>query len=156
MPTTRRSRTISAPPDRVWELIEDPHHMPRWWPGVKRMEDVQDERWTQVYTTKKGRAVRLDFRLLASQPPGPEGDPPGARSWEPELYGTPFERVLCEAITEMKVEPAQDGSRVTIAQIQKLRGYSRTGGFLLRRATRTRLDEALDGLEQACGRGAGD
>jgi hypothetical protein len=154
MPTTRRSRTISAPPDRVWELIEDPHHMPRWWPGVKRMEDVQSERWTQVYTTKKGRSVRLDFRLVESEPPGPAGEPPGRRSWEQELYGTPFERVLSEAITEMEVQPAGQDSKVTITQIQKLRGYSRTGGFLLRRATRTRLDEALDGLEQACGLGA--
>jgi len=149
MPTTRRSRTIPAPPDRIWELIEDPHHMPRWWPGVKRMEDVQDDRWTQVFTTKKGRAVRLDFRLLDSQPPGPGGEPAGSRRWEQELLGTPFERVLTSAVTEMTVEAAEQGSRVTITQIQKLRGYSRTGGFLLRRATRTRLDEALDGLSQA-------
>ena len=125
--------------------------MPRWWPGVKRMEDVQEDRWTQVFTTKKGRAVRLDFRLVSSQPPGPGGDPAGSRRWEQELFGTPFERVLSEAITEMTVEGAAQGSRVTIAQIQKLRGYSRTGGFLLRRATRSRLDEALDGLEEAVG-----
>jgi hypothetical protein len=117
------------------------------------MEDVQSDRWTQVYTTKKGRSVRLDFRLVASDPPGPAGEPPGRRSWEQELYGTPFERVLSEAITEMQIEPAGQDSKVTITQIQKLRGYSRTGGFLLRRATRTRLDEALDGLEQACGAG---
>jgi uncharacterized protein YndB with AHSA1/START domain len=148
MPTTRRSRTIAAPPDRLWELVEDPHHMPRWWPGVRRMEDVQADRWTQVFTTKKGRPVRLDFRLLSSEPPGTDGDPSGRRSWEQELYGTPFERVLSEAITEIAVEPAGGDSKVTITQIQKLRGYSRTGGFLLRRATRTRLDEALDGLEQ--------
>jgi hypothetical protein len=31
---------------------------------------------------------------------------------------------------------------------QKLHGYSRTGGFLLRRATRSRVDEALGGLER--------
>ena len=35
---------------------------------------------------------------------------------------------------------------MTITQQQKLRGYSRTGGFMLRRATRSKLDEALDGL----------
>ena len=151
MPTTRRSRTIPAPPDRVWKLVEDPDHMPRWWPGVTRMEDVQDDRWTQVFTTKKGRPVRLDFRLLASEPPGPDGDPPAVRRWEQELFGTPFERVLSEAITEMTVEAAEHGSRVTITQIHKLRGYSRTGGFLLRRATKTRLDEALQGLAQALG-----
>jgi uncharacterized protein YndB with AHSA1/START domain len=146
MATARRARTIAVAPQRVWEVIEDPHHMPRWWPGVTRMEGVEDDRWTQVFTTKKGRAVRADFHLLDS-------DPPWRRRWEQELAGTPFERVLSEAITELTVEAAQEGSRVTIAQIQKLRGYSRTGGFLLRRATRTRLDEALDGLEQACGPG---
>ena len=36
--------------------------------------------------------------------------------------------------------------QVTIAQLQKLRGYSRTGALMLRRATNKRLDEALDGL----------
>jgi hypothetical protein len=35
-----------------------------------------------------------------------------------------------------------------VALTQRLRGYSRTGGFLLRRASRAKLDEALDGLEQ--------
>jgi uncharacterized protein YndB with AHSA1/START domain len=158
MPTTRRSRTIAAPPDRVWEVVEDPHHMPRWWPGVKRMEDVQSDRFTQVFQTKKGRSVRLDFRLVSSDPPGSGGNPAGRRVWEQELYGTPFERVLSEAVTELTVEgtgtPGPDGrvqSKVTIAQHQKLRGYSRTGGFLLRRATRGKLDEALDGLRTVCG-----
>ena len=42
---------------------------------------------------------------------------------------------------------------MTIAQQQKLRGYSRTGGFLLRRATRSKLDEALDGLERIAAAG---
>jgi hypothetical protein len=122
------------------------------------MEDVQEDRFTQVFQTKKGRSVRLDFRLVSSDPPGPGGDPAGRRVWEQELYGTPFERVLSEAITELIVEPAcgPDGragsaSKVTIAQHQKLRGYSRTGGFLLRRATRSKLEEALTGLQEACG-----
>ncbi len=137
---------MSASPEEVWELIADPHHMPRWWPGVKRMEDVSDDHWTQVFTTKKGRPVRVDYHLLQSDPPGPGGDPPGVRSWEQEIEGTPFERVLAESITELVVEPGEGGVLVTLSQRQKLRGYSRTGGFLLRRATKDRLDEALDGL----------
>jgi uncharacterized protein YndB with AHSA1/START domain len=140
VPTTRRERRIDADPGRVWELVEDPHHMPRWWPGVERMEGVEDDRFTQVFYTKKGRPVRMDFRVLASEPPS-------RRVWEQELVGTPFERVLSQAITEIQVEPAAEGGTlVTIALTQKLRGYSRTGGFMLRRATRRRLDEALDGL----------
>jgi carbon monoxide dehydrogenase subunit G len=144
MAATRRSRNIEATPERVWEVIQDPHHMPRWWPGVTRMEDVQDDRFTQVFTTKKGRPVRVDFHVLAS-------DSPARRCWEQEVVGTPFERVLNESITELFLEPDGPGTRVTIEQRQKLRGYSRTGGFMLRRATRKRLDEALDGLERICG-----
>jgi hypothetical protein len=108
------------------------------------MEGVQDDRWTQVFTTKKGRPVRVDFHLLDS-------DPPWQRSWEQEIAGSPFERVLNESITEVRLEPADEGTRVTISQSQKLRGYSRTGGFMLRRATSKKLDEALDGLERICG-----
>jgi Polyketide cyclase / dehydrase and lipid transport len=148
VPVVRRSRTLAAPPDRVWEVVSDPYHMPRWWPDVTRMEAVEPERFTQVYTTRKGRAVRMDFRLLTSEPPGPGGDPPGRRVWEQELAGSPFERVLGEAITEIVLEPADGRTRVTIGLSQKLRGYSRTGGFMLRRATRGRLDQALRGLEQ--------
>jgi carbon monoxide dehydrogenase subunit G len=146
----RRTRMLRADPEAVWAVVSDPHHFPRWWPGVVRVEGVGDQRFTHVYTTKKGRAVRIDFRLLASEPP--DGGSPGHRSWAQEIAGTPFERVLREAVTEIQVAHADTGgTRVTIAQRQKLRGYSRTGGWLLRRATRTRLDEALAGLERICG-----
>jgi uncharacterized protein YndB with AHSA1/START domain len=148
MPTSRRSRTIATAPERVWEVIADPHHLPRWWPAVKRMESVEPDRWTEVLTTRKGRPVRMDFELISSEPPGAGADPPGRRVFKQEIDGTPFERVLGEAITEIVLEPAAAGTRVTIALSQKLRGYSRTGGFLLRRATRAKLDEALQELER--------
>jgi|SRR5450755_4036913 uncharacterized protein YndB with AHSA1/START domain len=146
MAAARRTRTFAAPAQSVWEIVEDPHHLPRWWPGVARIEDVQQDRWTQVFKTKKGRPVRADFRLLQS-------DPPWLRAWEQEVVGTPFERVLNESITEIRLAPVEGGTQVTIAQQQKLRGYSRTGGFLLRRATAAKLDEALDGLQRICGHG---
>ena len=118
--------------------------MPRWWPGVERMESVSEDRFTQVFTTKKGRPVRLDFQVLVSEPPW-------RRCWSQEIDGTPFERVLTESITEIVLEPEPPGTVVTIAQRQKLRGYSKTGGFMLRRATNTRLDGALEGLDRICG-----
>jgi uncharacterized protein YndB with AHSA1/START domain len=144
MPSARRTRTLAAPPQAVWEVIEDPHHLPRWWPGVARVEGVEPDRWTQVFTTKKGRPVRADFRVL-------ESHPPSLRSWQQEVTGTPFERVLNESIIEVGLEPGDGGTRVTIAHHQKLRGYSRTGGILLRRATAQKLSEALDGLQRICG-----
>ena len=115
------------------------------------MEAVQEDRWTQVFTTKRGRPVRADFHLLESEPLGSYGDAVGRRAWEQEIPGTPFERVLSESVTEILVEPDEAGTRVTIEQRQKLKGYSRTGGFLLRRATRSKLDEALEGLERILG-----
>jgi uncharacterized protein YndB with AHSA1/START domain len=142
--TARRTRVLRTSPQQVWELIADPHHMPRWWPGVARMEGVQGDRFTQVVKTKRGRPVRIDFHVI-------ESDPPWTRSWQQEIAGTPFQRVLNESIVEVRLQPVQDGTEITIGQRQKLRGYSRTGGFLLRRATRSKLDEALDGLERICG-----
>jgi uncharacterized protein YndB with AHSA1/START domain len=144
MATAHRSRTLPASQQQIWELVADPHHMPRWWPGVTRMEGVEEDRFTQVFKTKKGRPVRIDFRVL-------ESEAPWSRTWEQEIAGTPFERVLNESIIAVSLQPVDGGTEVTITQQQKLRGYSRTGGFMLRRATRSKLDEALEGLAQICG-----
>jgi uncharacterized protein YndB with AHSA1/START domain len=144
MPGTQSRRTLPASQHDLWEIISDPHHMPRWWPGVDRMEGVEEDRFTQVLKTKRGRPVRADFHVVRSEPPW-------TRSWAQEVAGTPFERVLSESVVEVLLEPATSGTEVTIAQQQKLRGYSRTGGFLLRRATTSKLDEALDGLAQLVG-----
>jgi len=57
------------------------------------------------------------------------------RSWAQEVAGTPFERVLNESVIEVELKPAGGATEVTLAHHQKLRGYSRTGGFMLRRAT---------------------
>ena len=141
MPRSRRSAIVPAPPERVWEVLADPHHMPRWWPELARMEGVEESRFTQVFHTKKGRPVRVDFDVVRS-------DPPRARAWEQELAGTPFERFLHESRIEAVLEPADGGTRVTLEHRQRLRGTSKTGGFLLRRATNRKLDAALEGLRE--------
>jgi uncharacterized protein YndB with AHSA1/START domain len=143
VPRTARTRTLRARPDAVWEVVGDPHHFPRWWPRVERVEAVDAGRWTKVFMTRKGRPVRADFELVESRPPT-------LRAWRQEVENSPFERVLGDAITEVRIEPAGEGSSVTIEQRQKLRGLARLGRFLVRRATRRVLDEALDGLERAC------
>lgn len=124
-------------------MIADPHQLPRWWPGVQRVEAVQDERWTQFYVTKRGRPVRFDFQRLAA-------DPPWRLLWEQEIAGTPLQRVLEQSLTEIVLEPDVAGTRVTIAQQQKLKGYSRTGRLLMRHGTAAKLREALDGLARIC------
>lgn len=145
-----RTRLLAAPLAEVWKVVEDPYQMPRWWPGVERMEGVDEERFTQVFKSRRRRTVRADYRLLSSEAPGGEYTS-GHRAWTQEVVGTPFESVLHESITEVVVEPADASTRVTIAQRQRLRGYSRTGALAMRSATAKRLDEALDGLERLFG-----
>ncbi len=141
MAVARRSRAFRAPPTDIWEVIADPNHLPRWWPGVARVEGVAADRFTQVLMTKRGRPVRADFRIVQS-------DPPYGLAWMQEVEGTPFQRVLSESVIAIGLSLNADGTTVTVEQRQKLRGYSRTGGLLLRRATGAKLDEALDGLER--------
>jgi uncharacterized protein YndB with AHSA1/START domain len=139
MPRVSRSRVVDAPPERLWEVVGDAHHLPRWWPGVRRVEGVETDRFTEVIYTRKGHPVRVDFRIAHTEPPR-------RQVWEQELAGTPFERVLSQSVIEVAIEPSGEGSEVTLSQRQQLRGSSRTGGWMLRRATRRKLDEALEGL----------
>jgi carbon monoxide dehydrogenase subunit G len=141
----RRSRVVSAPPDDVWATIGDPYHLPRWWPRVERVELVQGDGFTQLLRTDKGRAIRADFRVVQSRRPE-------LRRWRQEVAGTPFEGILAWSETEIRLEPAGEGStRVTLEQDQKLRGMARFGGFMARRASRRMLGEALEGLESLHG-----
>jgi carbon monoxide dehydrogenase subunit G len=140
MPTARRSRTVAAPPERVWGTVGDPYHLPRWWPRVQRVEGVTDEHFTEVLGTDDGRSLRADFRVVASREPE-------RRAWEQELAGTPFERLFTAASTEVSLAPEAAGTRVTLVVRQQLRGSARLGGFMVRRATRRVLDQALEALE---------
>jgi uncharacterized protein YndB with AHSA1/START domain len=146
VPTTRRSRTIPAPARDIWELIGDPHHLPRWWPRVARVEAVEREAFTQVLTSRRGRQVRADFRVVAY-------DEQALRlCWSQQVQDTPFARLLSEAETELLLEPEGRGTKVTIELRQKLHGlFPNLGASRVRRAARATLEEALDGLERIVG-----
>jgi uncharacterized protein YndB with AHSA1/START domain len=145
VPTIRRSRTIGATPEQVWRTVCDPHHLPRWWPRVQRVEAVDRERFTQVLANDKGRSVRADFRVL-------ESTAPEVRRFRQELEGSPFERLLRAAETTIRLAPeGAGGTRVTLEIRQRLRGVGALGGFVVRRATRRLADEALEGLARLHG-----
>lgn len=148
--SVKRTRVLSAPIDEVWKVVEDAYQMPRWWPRVDRVEGVEADRFTQVYVSKRRHTVRSDFRVLASEPPDAQY-PTAHRTWTQEIAGTPFERVLQESITEVLLEPVPEGTRVTVAQRQKLKGYTRVGALSMRGATAKALDQALAGLEAIVG-----
>ncbi len=153
MPTARRTRTIAAPAQELWQTISDPHHLPRWWPRVSRVEDVTDDEFTEVLSTKSGKFVRADFTLA-------ESDEHARRlRWEQRLEGSPFARLLKSAETEVWLESAageateaQGTTTVTIELRQALNGFfPRFGGYMVRKAAASTIEEALDGLERIGG-----
>jgi uncharacterized protein YndB with AHSA1/START domain len=145
MPTVSRARTVAAAPQEVWEVLSDPYHLPRWWPRVERVEDATPEAWTTVMRSNRGLAVRADYTRTAARRPR-------SLSWRQEIAETPFERVFAEANTEITLAPdGDDATRVELTAVQRLRGTSRFGGFLARRAARRQLDEALAGLQRVFG-----
>jgi len=141
VPVVSRSRTIPAAPERIWTEVADPEHLPRWWPGVERVEDATRDAWTAVLTSGKGKWLRADYTLLDSEHPR-------RRHWRHEVEESPFERILSESTTEMSLEPVDGGTRVTLTARLKPRGFSRFGGMQIRRATARQLTGALDGLEE--------
>jgi uncharacterized protein YndB with AHSA1/START domain len=163
VPTARCTRTIAAPADELWLLIRDPHHLPRWWPRVTRVEDVEGDAFTEVMRTAKGRLVRADFNVVQAD----EGE--RALRWSQRLEGTPFERLLSSAETEVRLTPVEPGdpgppaadgtpgssgaaTQVTIELRQSLTGFfPRFGGFMVRRAAAATIEQALDGLERISG-----
>jgi uncharacterized protein YndB with AHSA1/START domain len=174
VPTARASRTIATPLEELWSLVRDPHHLPRWWPRVTRVEGVDDMAFTEVMKTKKGKLVRADFDVVSVD------SVRHVLVWSQRIAGTPFAQVLSEAQTELRLEPASaragasaarrafgadaapaldaTATEVTIELRQTLvkrRMYqasatmgSRVGGHLVRRAATATIKEALDGLER--------
>ena len=145
MPVTTRSRKLTAAPEDVWRMVGDPYHLPRWWPRVARVEAVSGGRFTEVMLgTRSGRAVKADFRMDEKR----KGE---LVRFSQQVEGSAFEKVLRESETTIELAAAGAGTRVSVTMRQKLRGMSKFGGFMVRRATRRVLDEALDGLEAAVG-----
>lgn len=168
MPEVRHSRALLAPPRELWQIVCDPHHLPRWWPRVHRVEAVDEDAFTEVLLSDRGRFVRADFTVL-------ERDQDQMKVvWAQQVDGTPFARVLASSRTEISLSEAANGqgTQVTISLDQALRkwrsgarerprgGRSRggldplfaiLGSRLVRRAASATVKEALDGLERIAG-----
>jgi uncharacterized protein YndB with AHSA1/START domain len=143
MPDVTRTRTVAAPRERVWDLVSDPFHLPRWWPSTARVEDATALAWTTVLKTPRGATVRADFTRT-------DYDPPRQIGWRQELAESPFERVFSSASTAIRLEPEDAGATlVEVTAAERLRGRYRLGGWLVRRAARRRLDAALAGIAEA-------
>jgi uncharacterized protein YndB with AHSA1/START domain len=177
----RRSRTIVASRAELWDVLGDPHHLPRWWPRVNRVEAVtltdgdvaragtasggEQDAFTEVLMGSSGKIVRADFKLLATEVSD-------RIVWAQQVSGTPFERVLKSAETEiwladapvradigpkgrstqvtdpdgesMQVTDPDGGStQVTIELRQELQGFRGQGVLSLRMAGISRFGSPL-------------
>jgi uncharacterized protein YndB with AHSA1/START domain len=145
VPTTRRTRTLTADPPAVWRTVADPNHQPRWWPLVTRVEGVEPDAFTQLLRTSKGRSIRADFVVL-------QRDEPAVYRIEQQLAGSPFERILHRNELTIELQPEGEAATLVVLTRQtKLRGMSALGGFMWRRAAAKQLDEALDALQEIHG-----
>jgi uncharacterized protein YndB with AHSA1/START domain len=149
MPRVTRRRTVEAPVADVWKLVSDPYALPRWWPRVSRVEDVdarpggRRSQWTKVLETQHGRGVRADYRCVSSA----ENE---RYVWEQQLEGSPFARHLKDSRVDVELHEAGAGeTRVVLTSMQTMRGMSRLGGWMMRKGQRDILDSALDGIEGA-------
>ncbi|MGH2865744.1 MAG: SRPBCC family protein [Solirubrobacteraceae bacterium] len=157
MPTARRTRTIRAPVEQLWDLVLDPHHLPRWWPRVTRVEAVDGGAFTEVMKTRKGKVVRADFDVVRVD------ESERLLTWAQRVEGTPFERVLSSAETDVRLVSRDRSTEVTLELRQTLARVStrrggvlsaiapRIGGRMVRRAAEGTLEEALEGLERISG-----
>ncbi|HVO55328.1 MAG TPA: SRPBCC family protein [Solirubrobacterales bacterium] len=150
MSRVTRKRTIDASPADIWGLVSDPYNLPRWWPRVGRVENVdvkpggKRSQWTKVLQTSEGRGVRADYRCLSSA----ENE---RYVWQQQLEGTPFAKHLRSSTIEIGLRPREPGTEVSLASAQTLRGMSRIGSPMMRHAQGDILEEALDGIERALG-----
>lgn len=56
MPTIRRSITIHAPVERVFDYVADPAHLPEVWPSLVEVRNVEDH--------ETGKSFDWDYKLL--------------------------------------------------------------------------------------------
>jgi uncharacterized protein YndB with AHSA1/START domain len=158
VPSVQRTRTIMAPAGELWELLGDPHHLPRWWPRVDRVEAVtltdagELDAFTEVLRSNRGKVVRADFKRT-------DAVSEQRIVWAQQVKDTPFARILTSAETEVRLSGAHGGdvcaTDVTIELRQRMRGFlARLGSHLVRRAAASTIEEALDGLERIAGRDA--
>ena len=137
----RRETVVPRAPNEVWDVISDPAQLPRWWPGVTRVEEATAAAWTTVLTSAKGKSVRMDYtRVHAAEP--------DLLVWRQEVEQSPFERILTEATTSLELSQADGGTRVSIALDQKPRGWARFAPLQFRAAGTRQVQGALDGLER--------
>src|ERR1700679_4376902 len=121
---------IAASAEDLWALISDPHHLPRWWPRVTRVEDVETDAFTEVMKTRKGKLVRADFSVVCEEAER-------TLTWVQRIEGTPFASVLESAETALRLASSEEAAtEATIELRQQMAASSARHNSFLRLAPR--------------------
>jgi uncharacterized protein YndB with AHSA1/START domain len=141
------SRTLAAPPDAIWPLLDDPGRMGTWFAFAERFEVLDGEgvgRRQRMHGRWGRKRSEIDQVLVAHEPPR-------RLAWRHEaerLDGRPAPRFAASTVFTATLEPEADGTRVTLRSEQepasRLRGI--VIGLLGRREVAQKLEESLDAL----------
>jgi carbon monoxide dehydrogenase subunit G len=116
---------IAAPPERVWDVIMDPHHFDEWVTIHRRLGHVDDGELRRGFQVEQTLSLhRANFKVRWSLA---ELDPPRHAVWEGRGPAASHARIV-DTLT------ALDGGERT--RFDYLNEYWQPGGFLGRMASR--------------------
>jgi uncharacterized protein YndB with AHSA1/START domain len=142
------ARTIAAPPDEIWALLDDPARLGEWLAFAESGELLEGEgvgRRQRMHGRWGRKRSEIDQVVV-------EHDPPRRLAWRHEaerLDGRPAPRFAASTLFSMTLEPDGAGTtRVTLRSRQEPASALR--GLVIRlfgrREVAAKLDESLDRL----------
>jgi uncharacterized protein YndB with AHSA1/START domain len=142
-------RHIRATPDRLWAMVDDPEMIPQWFSYADRAEVLEGDgegRRQRMHGLWGRRHFEVDQKVVAYVPTR-------RIAWEHEaerLDGKPAPQLSRYTRFEIRLEPQEDGTYVTLSLVQLPAGFLK--GIVLNRAGRRealrQLEKSIDGLEQ--------
>jgi uncharacterized protein YndB with AHSA1/START domain len=142
------SRTVAAPPDAVWALLE-PERMGEWFAFADRFEVLEGEgagRRQRMHGTWGRKRSEIDQVVVAHEPPR-------RLAWRHKaerLDGRPAPRFAASTEFSATLEPDGGGTRVTLRSEQEPASALR--GLVIRlfgrREVAQKLEESLDALAE--------
>jgi uncharacterized protein YndB with AHSA1/START domain len=146
------TRTIAAPPDALWPLLDDPQRMGEWFAFAERFEVLGGEgvgRRQRMHGRWGRKRSEIDQVIVAH-------DPPRRLAWRHEaerLDGRPAPRFAATTTFSATLEPDGAGTRVTLRSEQE--PASALKGLVIRlfgrREVAGKLDDSLDALAARVG-----
>jgi len=141
------SRSLPAPPDAIWPLLDDPERMGEWFAFAERFDVLEGEgvgRRQRMHGRWGKKRSEIDQVLVAHEPPH-------RLAWRHEaerLDGRPAPRFAASTVFSATLEPDAQGTRVTLRSEQE--PASRLKGIVIglfgRREVAQKLEESLDAL----------